>query len=209
MRKAILVPSDISKTVKPVDETLDRLDSEMMHTIQDANTPIDVKMIKYNQILQRYKFLQTDRDKPYRIETEENSEKLATMGNILDGIPKKHLPLAKSLTDFISKQQNIHIEDNGELTIDGTRIKNSNIIDIIHDLARDRKTHPAPVGIKHLTKALREANVPLEYIGNKNRWNHFQQESRSPSPIVRQLLANASQYATPTHQANRSPCWTE
>jgi len=168
MRKAILVPYDISNAVKPVDEILNSLDSEMMYTIQDVNTPIDVKIIKYNQILQRYKFLQTDRDKPYRIETEENSEKISVMENIIDGMTKKQLPLAKSLTDFISKQQNIHIADNGELTIDGTRIKNSNIIDIIHDLARDRKTHPAPVGIKQLSKALREANVPLEYIGNKN-----------------------------------------
>jgi len=53
-----------------------------------------------------------------------------------------------------------------------------------------------------------EANVPLEFIGNKNRLHHFHQQSELPSPIVRQLLANASHYATPTNQPNRSP-WTE
>jgi len=209
MRKAILVPSDFAQqSVKPVDDTLIRLHSEMMNTIPNDSIPLDIKMIKYNQILQRYKFLQNERDKPYRLEIEDPSTIYSTITeNVFDGIPKRQFPLAKLLTDFISKQQNIKIETNGELNIDGTIIKNSKIIDLVHDLSRNRKTHPAIVGIKPFAKALKHANIPIEYIGNKNRLYYFQQEPQSP--VLRQLFENNTQFVTPPSPSIRPPSWME
>lgn len=186
MKKVILVPTDITQIVKPVDKTLGTLDSEMTSIINNPNIALDLKLQKYNQVLQRYKFLQTERNKPYSIEIEEHNPKL-DFEVILRGIPEKKIPIAKLLTDFISKQDNIHIEDTGEITVDGQRIRNSNIIDLVHDLVRDRKTHTGPVGIQSLTHALKVANVPLEYIGNKNRLDLFQINSPNRRTVARRL----------------------
>lgn len=70
---------------------------------------------------------------------------------------------------------------------------------------RDRKTHAAPVGLKPLAKALKQANVPLEYIGNKNRINYFQQNEYQ-SPAVRQLF---ERYVTPPDNNHPPPLWIE
>lgn len=190
MKKAILVPSDFTQNVKPVDQTLNNLDSEMMSIIQNSVVPMDVKVRKYNQILQRYKFLQNDRNKPYTFQIEEQVTNI-DFERILKGIPETKIPLAKLLTDFLLKQENIHVEENGEITVNGTRIQNSNIIDIVHDLVRDRKTNLPPVGVEALAKVLKQANIPLEYIGNKNRHTLFQQTLQTPprrTTVARQIL---------------------
>jgi len=110
MRKAFLVPSDITQTVKPVDETLNALDSEMLYTIQNKVDPMDIKMIKYNQILQRYKFLETERNKPYTIEVEQNTTLNKLSEHIFEGMPKKQLPLAKLLKYRPSHEKNQSLE---------------------------------------------------------------------------------------------------
>jgi hypothetical protein len=171
--KMILVPSDIGRDTRPVDETLNNLDSGMMKIIQDKNLPIDIKWKMYSQLLQRFRSLQNSRNKP--IEIEVKSDKLVSIedSDILEGVPEKKIHQARLLLDFIHKQHNIEIEENGELTINGNREYGSNIIDLIHDFVRERKTNLVPVGGKVLAKTLKSANMPLEYIGNKNRLELF------------------------------------
>lgn len=168
MRKAILVPSDIGQQVKPVDFTLNNLDSEMMRILEAGDLPVDVKLSQYNQVLQRHRSLLSSRNQPYKITVEEKDDTLKDV-DVLSGIPETKLPTAKLLLDFIHKQRNITISDNGEVIINGNHIKGSNIVDLIHDLSRDRKTRPPPIGANPLLDALKTANIPLEYIGNKNR----------------------------------------
>jgi hypothetical protein len=52
-------------------------------------------------------------------------------------------------------------------------LRGSNIVDLIHDLSRERKTQKAPQGLQEFVKVLRSANLPLEYIVNKNRRSMF------------------------------------
>ena len=64
MKKAILVPSDIAQSVKPIDETLGNLDSEMMRIIHTQDIPMDVKLrniIKYFKDLGQCKLKEIDR----------------------------------------------------------------------------------------------------------------------------------------------------
>ena len=180
MKKAILVPSDIAQNVKPLDETLGNLDSEMMRIIHTQDIPMDVKLRKYNQVLQRFRTMQTERNRPYEIEIKDYNTHKVDIESILRGIPEKKIPQAKLLTDFITKQHPIQIEENGEITLNGTQIYNSNIVDIVHDLIRDRKTNLPPTGIENLARVLKQANMPLEYIGNKNRINLFHQHNPAP-----------------------------
>lgn len=188
MKKVILVPSDIGQQFKPVDETLGDLDADMMKILQAREEPADVKLAKYNQVLQRHRTLMTSRNKPYEIEIHENDPTIKE-SDVLGGIPDTKRPAAKLLLDFVNKQRGIEIANNGEVTINGNHIRNSNIVDLIHDLSRDRRTHTAPVGMNVLLEVLKQANIPLEYIGNKNRLSFFAipQSPAYHTPVARRF----------------------
>jgi hypothetical protein len=90
MKKMILVPSDLTTPVKPVDTVLDKLDSEMMNILHTQNVPMDIKMKQYNQILNRYSSLQDFKSQPYRLDVIEPIASKITDEEILQGIPEKN-----------------------------------------------------------------------------------------------------------------------
>lgn len=205
MKKAILVPADFNLQRKPIDEPLENLDTEMLRILQSQNLSPDVKIRQYNQTLQRYMALKTDRDKPYSLEIT-NTEPPKTLDEtILKGLPPTKIEMGRMLLDFINKQDNIIVEKNKEVTINGTRIPHSNIIDLVHDLVRDRKTHLPAIGSNKFLDALRLANIPLEYIGNKKRVELFpinlpnrltaqQTPNRSPQTVARRIEQNTPRW---------------
>jgi len=199
--KYFLVPTSVNETQRPVDNILSNLDGEMMRILNDRNIPADVKWAQYNQILQRHNYMRKDRDKPIEIPFYEKTKKTIDTEQIFSTIPKTRIPLAKSLLDFIQKQPNIEVAENGEVVIDGDRIRNSNITDIMHDLTRDRK-NAAPVGTDHLIQTLKEANIPLEYIGNKNRLDLFHATPSTPyySSSSSSSAASTPKKTTPLRQ---------
>jgi hypothetical protein len=170
MKKAILVPSEFGQHVRPIDESLSNIDSEMMRIMQMQQVPMDVKMRNYNQLLQKYMTMKNIRNQPIKLEVDDGeSSMLVSENEVLDGIPATKKEIARLLFNFIRKQDNITIARNGEVTINGKRIPESNIVDLVHDTIRDRKTFKAPTGSSPFLKALKDANIPLEYIGNKTR----------------------------------------
>jgi hypothetical protein len=205
MKKAILVPADFNLQRKPFDEPLGNLDAEMLRILQTQSIPSDVKIRQYNQTLQRYMSLKAGRDKPYSLEITETEPSNNLDETILKGLPPTKLELGKTLLDFINKQDNIIVEKNKEVTINGTRIPNSNIIDLVHDLVRDRKTHLPAIGNDKLIHALRLANIPLEYIGNKNRHDLFQTDS----PNWRQTPIPPPRPSVGRRIEQNSPRWDE
>lgn len=58
---------------------------------------------------------------------------------------------------------------NGELTTSGVTLPGTNIVDLIGDVMRARKTVAAPPGIDQFARGLSEINVPREVVGNRNR----------------------------------------
>jgi hypothetical protein len=57
--------------------------------------------------------------------------------------------------------------NNGEIVIDGEKVPNSNIVDLIHNFSRSRKRAPV-VGAVELATILKKENVPRECIGMMN-----------------------------------------
>lgn len=169
MKKMILVPSDFSSQSKSVDTLLKKLDIEMSEILNKNDIPMDVKLRQYNQALSRYTSLQHDKKEPYKLEISESSPVSIEDKEILQGIPKNNVAAAKSLLAFVKKNDRIQIDEKGEVTVDGTHLRGSNIIDLIHDLARNRKARILPIGLPEFAQALKVSNVPLEYIVNKNR----------------------------------------
>ena len=58
---------------------------------------------------------------------------------------------------------------NGVVTIDGTLVPGANIVDLVNDAMRDRRS--APPGHLQFAVALRQSTVPREIIGNKRVWS--------------------------------------
>lgn len=188
MKKAILVPADFNLQRNPIDKPLGNLDAEMLRILQAQSLSPDIKIRQYNQTLQRYMSLKADRDKPYSLEITNIEPSITLDETVLRGLPPTKLQMGKTLLDFINKQDNIIVEKNKEVTINGTRIPHSNIIDLVHDLVRDRKTHLPAIGSDRFIDALRIANIPLEYIGNKNRLNQVA-EAQGPVLTPRRSVA--------------------
>ena len=56
-------------------------------------------------------------------------------------------------------------DKNGVVSIDGAKIPNSNIVDLVNDAMRARK-YVRPVGRGHFAKFLQQIEMPREFIGN-------------------------------------------
>ena len=69
--------------------------------------------------------------------------------------------------------------DRGELLHEGTAIPGSNITDLVHDLARRRKTFE-PIGRQQLASQLRSSSIPMELVGNVARRQHIQRGETTP-----------------------------
>jgi hypothetical protein len=158
--KYLMVPAAATQSNKPVDHILNNLDTEMMQILVNTDLPPDIKYAQYSQLLHRHRMLLQDRNKPYEIPIIDRTPTVNSVNEseILNNIPKKRLTVAKSLIEFISKQPNICIKDNNEIEINGKLIKNSNIVDIIHDFSRDRKSD-APIGANIVARELRNASI--------------------------------------------------
>ncbi|KAK7576268.1 hypothetical protein V9T40_012554 [Parthenolecanium corni] len=148
------------------------LDSEMNQILNKTNLNDREKWSQYYQILQRYFHQNKIQRQPVELSINETS----TMGNtipdrdIISTYPASMQKNAERLLNWI-KRSNAHIswDENGIVKIKGYVINGSNIIDLIGDLMRPRKTANPPIGISTFIQTLRETNVPEELIGNKDR----------------------------------------
>ena len=89
----------------------------------------------------------------------------------LENIPKTYQRSAKALLKELKQHQDrFQIDQNtNEITIDGTKLTHSNLIDLISDMSRPRKRAIPPMYTGQFLKLLADLNVPEEMIGNKAR----------------------------------------
>ena len=78
------------------------------------------------------------------------------------------------LTELEKYQQRVQWDDNtNELTIDGKRMVGSNLVDLVGDILRNRKTVSPPMYSDAFLQLLADVNVPEEFIRNKSRLAQF------------------------------------
>lgn len=167
---------------------LTRLDEQMAEILKSNAYDSDRdKWSAYLQVLQRYLSLTMEAnqqqlvsgDKATKKESPENAAETATLiaelkshlndTVIVDSVPKKYRRKAKMLLNSLhrnaSSNKKIQWDNDGVVTIAGTRIPNSNIIDLVNDAMRARK-RPHPVGRIHFARFLKRIQMPREFIGN-------------------------------------------
>ena len=168
----------------PTVKEMGRLDDNMDRILESESDDARAKLGRYNNALQSYmvhsdKYKSTPTLPPIAINTpdptqvESPPKEDTWTAEILSTIPKIYRTKANLLLHHIKHNQSkIGWDSTGQITIHGSALPGTNIVDLVHDLVRPRKVEPAS-GIYPVIAALKESNLPREAVGNKNRTHLF------------------------------------
>ena len=98
---------------------------------------------------------------------------------ILESVPPSSRRKAKLLLQMLRRHPDVSYNEQGELQYLGKAVSGSNIIDLVNDVIRHRKSSEHQ-GWQVFSKALKDVNVPQEYVGNRKRWMYMQRGDPSP-----------------------------
>ena len=115
--------------------------------------------------------------------------------DVVDTVPKTMQVKARRLMEHLKRD--IAWTARGELIHEGVPIVGSNVVDLVTDLLRKRKTDP--IGRQPFARQLRAINLPMELVGNTSRKAYIRQATTTATPS-RRTRAGAS--------ARRSLSWT-
>ena len=203
VRKMALVDPRLLKSLHenttpqpPVDNILRDIDAEMT-SILGSDADVSEKVRLYNQVLLRYnEMTKTRAAKPtpvvvMKAATVDNEAaapvETAAVGqstepaNIVGTLPKT---LQEKGRQLLVRLSTVAWNERGELMHGGVAIHGSNVVDLVHDLLRNRKTTD-PVGCRQFANQMRAANVPMELVGNVARRRYMQK--RTPIKRSRKL----------------------
>ena len=175
-------------------------DDEMRFILDRSDLNDREKVVLYNQVLMRYNiFSDKSSQQPVRVtidkppvkeDEEEDKEKRIESGlenEIIDSVPKTLKQKARRLLDKI--KGTVSWNDRGEMVYRNVPVPGSNIVDLVNDALRKRKSFQ-PVGWKMFARGLKDVNAPMDLIGNPERWTYIQ--TATPS-----IAGGASKETTP------------
>ena len=192
-RKMALVDPRMLDTLRsppPPTDTLGKkvqaLDDEMMTILDRKDLDDRTKVTLYNQVLQRYNVLSDKHVKePVRVITVNESGVGAGAGaegavgapattngieaDVVDTVPKTMQGKARRFMERLKR--NMSWTARGELIHDGVPVAGSNVVDLVNDLLRKRKTDPT--GWQPFARQLRAMNLPMELVGNVARRDYI------------------------------------
>ena len=213
---------DMLRSPPPPTDTLGKkvraLDDEMMTILDRKDLDDRTKVTLYNQVLQRYNVLSDKHAKePTRVITVNESVAGAAEGavgapvttsgieaDVVDTVPKTMQGKARRLMERMKR--NMSWTARGELIHEGVPVAGSNVVDLVNDLLRKRKTDPT--GWQPFARQLRAMNLPMELVGNVARRDYIRQATTpatTSTPGRRRRIP-----ATPRSggSARRSLSWT-
>lgn len=182
----------------PLHRTISTLDQEMRSILDRQGLSDEEKVRQYNQILQRYleyhnhlqPSLTTPTPTPIPAMKNVNEEVLQT-------VPKTMRRKAQAILERVTHQPNTSWNDRGEFVLDGEVIRGSNIVDLVNDMLRHRKSFQ-PRGWQDFARALRQSNVPLDLVGNRHRWEWMHRDSATSD-----AFSTAEEENTPIRRQSR------
>ena len=210
VRKMALVDPRLLETLRtpiqpPSDVNLRDLDAEMTSILDKSGIDVSEKVQLYNQALLRYNdMVKIASNKPTPVVVVKEKEPTTTSdikGEVVTTLPEAlqekesqlvsrlerevRMTLPKTLQEkgsqLVSRLKTTKWNDRGELLHEGVAIPGSNIVDLIHDLLRNRKTVD-PIGWQQFANQMHAANIPMELVGNVARRQHIQKRTRIAPP---------------------------
>ena len=172
-------PTQLQQTTqRPVTDALGSAISSLDQHIHNilANSTMDeyTKAQQYNQALQRYLTLSDKyRERPLgkvstpELPTTENHTRLKP--TLYQTLPPTLRSKGAALLNHLESIPEIKWDNKQQLVVDDKPIPKSNVVDLIDDLVRDRKTTKPPPGWSELATVLKQVNTPRALIGNSRR----------------------------------------
>ena len=203
------------------------LDDEMMTILDRKDLDDRTKVTLYIQVLQRYNILSDKHVKePVRVVTVNESGAGAEAGvmegavrapatsgieaDVVDTVPKTMQAKARRLMEHLKRDIAWTARD--ELIHEGVPIPGSNVVDLVNDLLRRRKTDPT--GWQPFARQLRAMNLPMELVGNVARRDYIRQATTPTTPTTSTPGRRRRMPTTPRSggggagSARRSLSWT-
>ena len=168
------VPSHPLST-NPIGNIMRRIVDEMRFILDRGDLNDREKVVLYNQVLMRYNlFSNKASQQPVRVtidkapvkEDEEDKETRAELGvekEIIHSVPKSLKQKARRLLDKIKGTMSWN--DRGEIVYRNAPVPGSNIVDLVNDALKKRKSFQ-PVGRKTFTRGLKDENAPMDLVVN-------------------------------------------
>ena len=221
-RKMALVDPRLLDTLRsppPATDTLGKkvqaLDDEMKTILDRTDLDDGTKVTLYNQVLQRYNVLTDKRIKePLRVVTVNESESgsegavrapiSGLEATVLATVPKTMRAKASRLMEHLKRD--VAWTARGELIHEGVPVVGSNVVDLVNDLLRKRKT--APTGWQPFARQLRAINLPMTLVGNVSRRAYIRPEPSITPSRRSSTPPRAAAAAAAAGSARRSLSWT-
>lgn len=219
MRKMMLVPSTHPTVQSPLIAKLSRLDQEMKSILDRQDIDEHSKVTEYSQILTRYLDTRDKLSRPTSISIiDKQSPTTKTDSLNLASIPLPYQKKARLIAQHLDRDPTIGWNELNELRLSGRTVPNSNMIDLIDDLARPN-SRTQPTGIEELVEELKRSNIPRSIVGNKNRLSNVHdslphlssyethkspRRQRSPHYADETLSTPPAPQTTPSRSSNRS-----
>ena len=168
-----VVPDGLGASISTLDHTISN--------ILNSNTGVDeyTKAQQYSQALQRYLNLSdTYRDRPLgkitmkddtSVNESEIDDNIEVKALLRQTLPTTLRGKGDALLDHLKSLPGIKWDRKQQLIVDGKTILDSNIVDLVSDLVRDRKTIQGPKGWTELSEVLVRNNIPRALIPNTIR----------------------------------------
>lgn len=193
----------------PLASKISRLDTEIKTILDNPNIDDETKTSAYSQVLSRYLSARQQYSRPTPVPVVDVPPSKDDLGEIqLDAVPKQYAKKAQLLVDHIRRSPGIGWNQRNELVVEGATVPNSNIIDLVGDLVRP-KTNFSPRGVGDFVRVLKQTNVPVSLINNRDRWLdhesdlHRRASRRQSSPIADDRVPTTPSPAAKRYKSRR------
>ena len=194
-----------SPPANPILREMNTIDSQMQGTLHDPKLSDLAKSQKINSLLTKHdNFTKQFQNQPPPLVAVENTQDPDQLQQdhwytkIVNSVPQTLQLKAKSLLDHIKDSKNMQWDRDGRLVINGTTLSNTNMLDLIHGVTRQRKTQPTPTGAGEFLDALAKINTPNELVPNAAALRKSERKRR-----VREMSDVSEEHVTPSRSKKK------
>ena len=175
---------DLTPIKNPTQDQLVKTMGEMSNVLHDNNLPDDIKSTRFNEKIKDFSVYAD------KITSTPTAKKTTVITPKFYSLPKTFQQPANILLTELEKFPHRVRWDNitNELTIDGKHMAGSNLIDLVGDVLRNRKSVSPPMYSDAFLQLLVDLNVPEDFIRNKNRLAQFRSLKTFNEPILSRKL---------------------
>lgn len=181
----------------PVVTEMSSMERQMKALLENKSIPDEAKLPLYYSLLSGFNFQREQLNQPIKVKVVSppapptatpsavaEQAKTVKLGKyseeeIIADLPATKQAVGQRLLKYILENPDIAINKNGELVIEGLRVKRSNIYSLVNQVSRDIQNVDTP-GVDKLFEVLKAHNAPIEIIGNKTLANLWKDTVRSP-----------------------------